>query len=191
MVNLVKGQKVDLTKGNPGLTKINAGLGWDVNAFDSGTAFDLDAEVFLLGENGKVTSDADFIFYSNPTHPSGSVEHTGDNRDGAGEGDDETVRIDLSAVPASITKIVFTVTIYDAAVRNQNFGQVQNAFIRIYDPNTSEELLRYDLTEDFSIETALVIGEIYRHNGEWKFNAVGAGYQGGLEALCRSYGVNV
>lgn len=191
MVNLVKGQKVDLTKGNPGLTKINAGLGWDVNAFDSGTAFDLDAEVFLLGENGKVTSDADFIFYSNPTHPSGSVEHTGDNRDGAGEGDDETVRIDLSSVPASITKIVFTVTIYDAAVRNQNFGQVQNAFIRIYDPNTSEELLRYDLTEDFSIETALVIGEIYRHNGEWKFNAVGAGYQGGLEALCRSYGVNV
>lgn len=191
MVNLVKGQKVDLTKGNPGLTKINAGLGWDVNAFDSGTAFDLDAEVFLLGENGKVTSDADFIFYSNPTHPSGSVEHTGDNRDGAGEGDDETVRIDLSAVPASITKIVFTVTIYEAAARNQNFGQVQNAFIRIYDPNTSEELLRYDLTEDFSIETALVIGEIYRHNGEWKFNAVGAGYQGGLEALCRSYGVNV
>lgn len=191
MVNLVKGQKVDLTKGNPGLTKINAGLGWDVNAFDSGTAFDLDAEVFLLGENGKVTSDADFIFYSNPTHPSGSVEHTGDNRDGAGDGDDETIRIDLSAVPAGITKIVFTVTIYDAAVRNQNFGQVQNAFIRIYDPNTSEELLRYDLTEDFSIETALVIGEIYRHNGEWKFNAVGAGYQGGLEALCRSYGVNV
>ena len=191
MVNLVKGQKVDLTKGNPGLTKINAGLGWDVNAFDSGTAFDLDAEVFLLGENGKVTSDADFIFYSNPTHPSGSVEHTGDNRDGAGDGDDETIRIDLSAVPAGITKIVFTVTIYDAAVRNQNFGQVQNAFIRIYDPTTSEELLRYDLTEDFSIETALVIGEIYRHNGEWKFNAVGAGYQGGLEALCRSYGVNV
>lgn len=191
MVNLVKGQKVDLTKGNPGLTKINAGLGWDVNAFDSGSAFDLDAEVFLLGENGRVTADSDFVFYSNPSHPSGAVEHTGDNRDGAGDGDDETIKIDLSAVPQNLTKIVFTVTIYDAAARNQNFGQVQNAFIRIYDPTTNEELLRYDLTEDFSIETALVIGELYRHNGEWKFSAVGAGYQGGLEALCRSYGVNV
>lgn len=191
MVNLVKGQKVDLTKGNPGLTKINAGLGWDVNAFDSGSAFDLDAEVFMLGENGRVTADSDFVFYSNPSHPSGAVEHTGDNRDGAGDGDDETIKIDLSAVPQNLTKIVFTVTIYDAAARNQNFGQVQNAFIRIYDPTTNEELLRYDLTEDFSIETALVIGELYRHNGEWKFSAVGAGYQGGLEALCRSYGVNV
>ena len=191
MVNLVKGQKVDLTKGNPGLSKINAGLGWDVNAYDSGTAFDLDAEVFLLGDNGRVASDSDFIFYSNPTHPSGAVEHTGDNRDGAGDGDDETIKIDLSAVPQNVSKIVFTVTIYDAAARNQNFGQVQNAFIRIYDPTTNDELLRYDLTEDFSIETALVIGELYRHNGEWKFSAVGAGYQGGLEALCRTYGVNV
>lgn len=191
MVNLVKGQKVDLTKGNPGLSKINAGLGWDVNAYDSGAAFDLDAEVFLLGDNGRVASDGDFIFYSNPTHPSGAVEHTGDNRDGAGDGDDETIKIDLSAVPQNVSKIVFTVTIYDAAARNQNFGQVQNAFIRIYDPTTNDELLRYDLTEDFSIETALVIGELYRHNGEWKFSAVGAGYQGGLEALCRTYGVNV
>ena len=191
MVNLVKGQKVDLTKGNPGLSKINAGLGWDVNAYDSGAAFDLDAEVFLLGDNGRVASDSDFIFYSNPTHPSGAVEHTGDNRDGAGDGDDETIKIDLSAVPQNVSKIVFTVTIYDAAARNQNFGQVQNAFIRIYDPTTNDELLRYDLTEDFSIETALVIGELYRHNGEWKFSAVGAGYQGGLEALCRTYGVNV
>lgn len=191
MVNLVKGQKVDLTKGNPGLSKINAGLGWDVNAYDSGAAFDLDAEVFLLGDNGRVASDGDFIFYSNPTHPSGAVEHTGDNRDGAGDGDDETIKIDISAVPQNVSKIVFTVTIYDAAARNQNFGQVQNAFIRIYDPTTNDELLRYDLTEDFSIETALVIGELYRHNGEWKFSAVGAGYQGGLEALCRTYGVNV
>ena len=191
MVNLVKGQKVDLTKGNPGLSKINAGLGWDVNAYDSGTAFDLDAEVFLLGDNGRVASDSDFIFYSKPTHPSGAVEHTGDNRDGAGDGDDETIKIDLSAVPQNVSKIVFTVTIYDAPARNQNFGQVQNAFIRIYDPTTNDELLRYDLTEDFSIETALVIGELYRHNGEWKFSAVGAGYQGGLEALCRTYGVNV
>lgn len=191
MVNLVKGQKVDLTKGNPSLTKINAGLGWDVNAYDSGAAFDLDAEVFLLGDNGRVAADSDFIFYSNPKHPSGAVEHTGDNRDGTGDGDDETIKIDLSAVPQNVSKIVFTVTIYDAPARNQNFGQVQNAFIRIYDPTTNDELLRYDLTEDFSIETALVIGELYRHNGEWKFSAVGAGYQGGLEALCRTYGVNV
>lgn len=191
MVNLVKGQKVELTKGNPSLVRINAGLGWDVNKYDGGAAFDLDAEVFLLGANGKVTSDADFVFYGNTTHTSGAVEHTGDNRDGAGDGDDETLKIDLSKVPASIEKIEFTVTIYDANVRNQNFGQVQNAFIRIYNPDTNEELIRYDLTEDFSIETALVIGELYRHNGEWKFSAVGAGYQGGLEALCRSYGVNV
>ena len=191
MVNLVKGQKVELTKSNPGLTKINAGLGWDVNAFDSGTAFDLDAEVFLLGDNGKVTSDSDFVFYGNMTHPSGAVEHTGDNRDGAGDGDDETIKIDLSRVPESITRISFVATIYDAETRNQNFGQVRNAFIRIYNPDTNEELIRYDLTEDYSIETALIIAELYRHNGEWKFNAVGAGYQGGLEALCRAYGVNV
>ena len=191
MVNLVKGQKVELTKSNPGLTKINAGLGWDVNSFDSGAAFDLDAEAFLLSDTGKVTSDADFIFYGNTTHTSGSVEHTGDNRDGAGDGDDETIKIDLSRVPQNISRIAFTATIYDAAVSNQNFGQVRNAFIRIYNPDTNEELVRYDLTEDFSIETALVIAELYRHNGEWKFNAVGAGYQGGLEALCRGFGVNV
>lgn len=191
MVNLVKGQKVELTKSNPGLTKINAGLGWDVNAFDSGTAFDLDTEVFLLGDNGKVTSDDDFVFYGNLKHASGSVEHTGDNRDGAGDGDDETIKIDLSLVPQNISRIAFAVTIYDADARNQNFGQVRNAFIRVYNPETNEELIRYDLSEDFSIETALIIAELYRHNGEWKFNAVGAGYQGGLEAICRGYGVNV
>lgn len=191
MVNLVKGQKVELTKSNPGLTKINAGLGWDVNAFDSGTAFDLDTEVFLLGDDGKVTSDGDFVFYGNLKHASGSVEHTGDNRDGAGDGDDETIKIDLSLVPQNISRIAFAVTIYDADARNQNFGQVRNAFIRVYNPETNEELIRYDLSEDFSIETALIIAELYRHNGEWKFNAVGAGYQGGLEAICRGYGVNV
>lgn len=191
MVNLVKGQKVELTKGNPSLVRINAGLGWDVNAYDSGSAFDLDAEVFLLGANGRVMSDGDFVFYGNTTHSSGAVEHTGDNRDGAGDGDDETVKIDLSKIPSSVEKIEFTVTIYDAAIRNQNFGQVQNAFIRIYNADTNEELIRFDLTEEFSIETALVIGELYRYNGEWKFSAVGAGYQGGLEALCRTYGVNV
>ena len=190
MVNLVKGQKVDLTKGNPGLVAVNAGLGWDVNQFD-GQAFDLDAEVFALGASGKVTGDGDFVFYGNPTHASGAIEHTGDNRDGAGDGDDETIKIDLSKVPASIDRICFTATIYDADVRNQNFGQVRNAFIRIYNPATGEELIRYDLSEDFSIETAIVIAELYRYNGEWKFNAVGSGYSGGLEALCRSFGVNV
>lgn len=191
MVNLVKGQKVELTKSNPGLTKVNAGLGWDVNRYDGGSAFDLDAEAFLLNDSGKVSSDADFVFYGNTVHASGSVEHSGDNRDGAGDGDDETIMIDLSKVPADVSRIVFTVTIYDAAVRNQNFGQVNNAFIRLYNPETNEELIHYDLTEDYSIETALIIAELYRHNGEWKFNAVGAGYQGGLEALCRGFGVNV
>lgn len=191
MVNLVKGQKVELTKSNPGLTKVNAGLGWDVNRYDGGSAFDLDAEAFLLNDSGKVSSDADFVFYGNTAHASGSVEHSGDNRDGAGDGDDETIMIDLSKVPADVSRIVFTVTIYDAAVRNQNFGQVNNAFIRLYNPETNEELIHYDLTEDYSIETALIIAELYRHNGEWKFNAVGAGYQGGLEALCRGFGVNV
>ena len=190
-VCLKKGQKVDLTKTNPGLKKITVGLGWDVNRYDSGGDFDLDASAFLLGANGRVTKDEDFVFYSNAAHPSGAVLYGGDNRTGAGEGDDEQIMVDLSAVPAQYEKIAFTVTIYDAAERRQNFGQVSNAFVRIVDDSTGAELIRYDLEEDFSIETALVVAELYRHNGEWKFNAVGAGYQGGLEALCRNYGVNV
>ncbi len=190
-VNLKKGQKVDLTKTNPGLKKVVVGLGWDVNRYDGGSDFDLDASAFCLNANGKVSQDSDFVFYGNSTHPSGSVVYGGDNRTGAGEGDDEQIFVDLSQVPAGIERIVFTVTIYEAFERRQNFGQVNNAYVRILDEATNQELIRYDLEEDFSIETALVVGEIYRHGGEWKFNAVGSGYQGGLEALCRSYGVNV
>ena len=190
-VCLKKGQKVDLTKTNPGLSKITVGLGWDVNRYDGGSDFDLDASAFLLGANGKVTSDGDFVFYSNANHASGSVTYGGDNRTGAGEGDDEQIFVDLQKVPANIEKIDFTVTIYEAAERRQNFGQVNNAFVRIVDDATGAEIIRYDLEEDFSIETALVVGELYRHNGEWKFNAIGSGYQGGLEALCVNYGVNV
>ena len=190
-VNLTKGQKVSLTKGNPGLKKIFVGLGWDTNAFDTGAAFDLDASAFLLGANGKVAKSEDFVFYGNLKHPSGAVTHTGDNLTGEGEGDDESIMVDLSLVPADIEKIAFTATIYDADARRQTFGQVNNAYIRIYDEVTNQEILRYDLGEDFSIETAVVFGELYRHNGEWKFNAIGSGYQGGLAALCGSFGVEV
>ena len=190
-VSLAKGQKVDLTKGNPGLSKLIIGLGWDVNKYDGGAEFDLDAAAFLVGENGKVASDADFVFYSNLKHPSGAVEHTGDNLTGEGEGDDEVIKVDLSLVPANVQRIAFTVTIYDAENRHQNFGQVSNAYIHIIDQNTGTELIRYDLGEDFSIETAIVVGELYRNGAEWKFNAVGAGWQGGLYALCQNFGVNV
>ena len=190
-INLSKGQKVDLTKENPGLKSIMVGLGWDVNAYDSGADFDLDAAAFMLGENGKCITEKEFIFYGNLEHNSGAVKHMGDNLTGAGEGDDEQIKFDLSLVPADVTKIAFTVTIYEAEERRQNFGQVDNAFIRIYNEATGEELLRYDLGEDFSIETAVVFGELYRNNGEWKFNAIGSGYQGGLAALCANFGVDV
>ncbi len=190
-INLSKGQKVNLTKGNPGLKNIMVGLGWDVNAFDTGGDFDLDSAAFLLSDNGKITNQNDFIFYGNLVHPSGGVQHMGDNLTGAGDGDDEQIRIDLSKIPANITKIAFTVTIYEAEARHQNFGQVSNAFVRIYNEANGEELLRYDLGEDFSIETAAVFGELYKHNVEWKFNAIGSGYQGGLAALCNNYGVDV
>ena len=191
MISLSKGQKVDLTKGNPGLSKLMVGLGWDVNKYDGQAAFELDAAAFLLGANGKVSSDSDFVFYNNTKHSSGSVQHMGDNRTGAGEGDDEVIRVDLAAVPASVEKIDFTVTIHEAEERRQNFGQVSNAFIRIVDDVKGEELIRYDLGEDFSIETAVVVGELYRQAGEWKFNAIGSGFKGGLRALCQNYGVNV
>ncbi len=190
-VSLSKGQKVDLTKGNPGLTKLLVGLGWDTNKYDGGFDFDLDAAAFLLDANGKVTSDDDFVYYNNLKHPSGSVEHTGDNLTGSGDGDDEQIKIDLSKVPANIEKIDFTVTIYDSDHRKQNFGQVSNAFIRIVDEANNKELVRFDLGEDFSIETAVVVGELYRNKGEWKFNAIGSGFQGGLKALGRNFGVNV
>ena len=190
-INLQKGQKVDLTKGNPGLSKIIVGLGWDTNRYDGGYDFDLDASAFLLGANGKVPQDTDFIFYGNLSHSSGAVEHTGDNLTGEGEGDDEVIKVDLSLMPANVEKVAFTVTIYDSDVRRQNFGQVSNAYIHIMDAVTGTEVIRYDLGEDFSIETAVVVGELYRHNGEWKFNAIGSGFQGGLRALCLNYGVNV
>ena len=190
-VSLMKGQKVDLTKGNPGLSKLIVGLGWDVNQYDGGADFDLDAAAFLLDANGKVTSDADFVFYNNLKHASGSVEHTGDNLTGEGEGDDEVLKVDLSKVPANISKIDFTVTIYDAETRMQNFGQVSNAYIHVLDETNGVELIRFDLGEDFSVETAIVVGELYRHNGEWKFNAIGPGFAGGLYALGKNFGVNV
>lgn len=189
-INLSKGQKVDLTKGNPGLKKIMVGLGWDVNAFDSGADFDLDASAFLLGDNRKCPTEKEFIFYGNLTHASEAVQHMGDNLTGEGDGDDEQIRVDLSVIPANISSVAFTVTIYDSDARRQNFGQVSNAYIRIVDESNGQEIIRYDLGEDFSIETAVVVGELYRHNGEWKFNAIGSGFQGGLAALCAYYGID-
>lgn len=189
-ISLQKGQKIDLTKTNPGLTKIVVGLGWDTNKYDGGSDFDLDSAAFLVGEDGKAPSEADFVFYNNSKHVSGSVEHCGDNRTGAGDGDDETMKIDLAAVPANISKIAFTVTIHEADVRKQNFGQVSNAYIHIINEANGEELIRYDLGEDFSIETAVVVAELYRNAGEWKFTAIGSGFQGGLAALCANYGLN-
>lgn len=190
-INLSKGQKVDLTKGNPSLKNIMVGLGWDVNAFDSGADFDLDASAFMCGANGKCPTEKEFVFYGNLEHPSGAVKHQGDNLTGEGDGDDEQIFVDLKAIPESVDKIAFTVTIYEAQERRQNFGQVSNAYIRIVDEDTNQELIRYDLGEDFSIETAIVVGELYRHNGEWKFNAIGSGFQGGLAALCGHYGIQV
>ena len=192
-VNLSKGQRVSLDKG---MKMALVGLGWDVNQYDGGADFDLDASAFLLGPNGKVRKDEDFIFYGNLDSTDGSVHHTGDNLTGEGDGDDEVIIIDFSKVPPDIDKIAITVTIYDAEARKQNFGQVSNAYVRVAriasaDDTKGTEVLRFDLMEEFSVETALVVGEIYRRNGEWKFNAVGAGYQGGLAALCRAYGVNV
>lgn len=190
-ISLKKGQKVSLTKGNPGLTNVVVGIGWDVNAFDTGGDFDLDAAAFCLTDSGKVSDQKDFVFFGNLVHPSGCAQHMGDNLTGVGDGDDEQIQIDLTKVPANISKIAFTVTIYEAESRRQNFGQVSNAFVRIYNAANGEELLRYDLGEDFSIETAVVFGELYKYGSEWKFNAIGSGYQGGLAALCANYGIDV
>ncbi len=188
-ITLQKGQKVELTKGKS-LTKVMVGLGWDVNQFD-GKDFDLDAAAFLTGANGKVISDADFVFYNNLKHSSGSVLHMGDNLTGDGDGDDEQILIELAKIPAAVEKIAFTVTIHEAQERSQNFGQVSNAFIRIVDNINNQELLKYDLGEDFSIETAVVVGELYRNSGEWKFNAIGSGFSGGLKALCAHFGISI
>ncbi|RFU67895.1 tellurium resistance protein TerD [Peribacillus saganii] len=189
-VTLSKGQKVDLTKSNPGLSNVVVGLGWDINS-SQGSNYDLDASAFLVGENGKVQSDLDFVFYNNPSGGNGSVIYSGDNRTGVGERDDEQIRIDLHRVPAFIHRIAFTITIHDAQIKNQSFGQVSNAYVRIFNEMTNEELLRFNLGRDFTVETAIVTAELYRHNGEWKFNAIASGFQGGLAALCRNFGVTV
>lgn len=190
-IQLKKGQKIDLTKGNPSLKNIRLGLGWDTNRFDGGGDFDLDVSLFMVGKSGKVEQDEDFIFYNNLKHPSEAVEHLGDNRTGDGDGDDEEILIDFSKMPDRIDKIAVTVTIYEAKERRQNFGQVNNSYVRLVNSDNEEELLRYDLGEEFSIETAIVVCEIYKYNGQWKFNAIGSGFEGGLEALCRNYGLNV
>ena len=188
-LTLAKGQRVSLEKVAPGLTEIFVGLGWDTKVTDGGYDFDLDASVFLLGSNEKLISDNHFIFYNNLTSPDPdkSVEHTGDNLTGDGDGDDEVIKINLQKVPSDVQKIVITVTIHEPDKRSQNFGQVDNAFVRIVNTQSNEEVTRYDLTEDCSIETAMIMAEIYRKNGEWRVNAVGAGYQGGLQALLDRY----
>ena len=190
-IMLKKGQKIDLTKGNKSLKKILVGLGWDTNKYDGGYDFDLDAAAFCCGDDDKVHEDLDFIFYNNLKHETGAIEHLGDNLTGEGEGDDEQILVDLSLIPSRITKINFTVTIHEADERGQNFGQVSNAYVRVVNQENDEELLRYDLGEDFSVETAIVVAQLYKHNGEWKFNAIGSGFAGGLAALCRNFGLNV
>ena len=190
-ITLSKGQKIDLTKSNPGLKKVIIGLGWDTNKYSGGGEFDLDTSLFLVGTNGKVNNDKDFIFYNNPIGRNNAVIHKGDNRTGVGEGDDEQIFIEFDKVPTDVDKINVTITIHEALEKHQNFGQVSNAYVRVIDNDTEKELLRYDLGEDFSIETALVVCELYRHNGEWKFNAVGNGFSGGLAALCQNFGLDV
>jgi tellurium resistance protein TerD len=188
-VSLAKGQRVSLEKIAPGLTEIFVGLGWDIKSVDTGVDFDLDASVFLLGSNDKLISDKHFVFFNNLTSPDAAkaIEHTGDNLTGAGDGDDEVIKVKLTQVPAEVEKIVITVTIHEAQERKQNFGQVQNAFVRIVNLQNEQEVVRYDLVEDYSTETALIMAELYRKDGEWRLNAVGAGYQGGLKALLDRY----
>jgi tellurium resistance protein TerD len=188
-LTLQKGGNLSLSKADPTLAKMLVGLGWDPRTTD-GTEFDLDASAFLLGTGGKVRGEKDFIFYNQLKSADGSIEHTGDNRTGAGDGDDEVIRVDLSRVSADVEKIVFTVTIHDAEPRKQNFGQVGGAFIRIVNETTGAEVVRFDLAEDASTQTAMVFAELYRHNSEWKFRAIGEGYSGGLKPLANHYGLN-
>lgn len=190
-ITLVKGQKIDLTKGSPGLKKVMIGLGWDTNKYVGNLDFDLDASVFLVGANGKTNRDEDFIFYNHRKSRNEAVIHTGDNRTGIGEGDDEQIIVEFEKMPEDVEKISVAVTIYEANERGQNFGQVSNAYVRVIDAQTEQEILRYDLGEDFSVETALVVCELYRHGTEWKFSAVGSGFQGGLGELCKNYGLDV
>jgi len=189
-ISLQKGGNVNLSKTDPNLNNVLIGLGWSSRASD-GHDFDLDASLFMVGESGRVRSDNDFIFYNQLTSTCGSVEHTGDNKTGAGDGDDEAIKLTLSLVPAEIKRLVVAVTIHDADVRKQNFGQVHDAYIRIVNNETNGEIARFDLSEDYSTETAMVFGEVYRHNGEWKFKAVGQGFAGGLSALATQHGVQI
>ncbi|NJM12824.1 MAG: TerD family protein [Synechococcaceae cyanobacterium SM1_2_3] len=189
-ISLQKGQNVSLSKQAPGLKKVRFGLGWDARATD-GAAFDLDTSAFVLDASGKVLSDQHFVFYNNPTDPSGAVTHQGDNRTGAGSGDDESVVIDLGLMAPDAAKVTFVVTIHDAEARKQTFGQVSNAYIRALNADGDQEIARYDLSEDASIETAMIFGELYRNNEEWKFKAIGQGYAGGLAAVARDYGVSL
>lgn len=189
-VSLTKGGNVSLSKEAPGLTAVDVGLGWDTNTF-SGGEYDLDASAIMVGENGKVLSDANFIFFNNLKSPDGSVEHTGDNLTGEGDGDDEIIKVNLAGVPPQCTKIVFAVSIHEADTRGQNFGGVRNAYIRVVNQTGGTEIAKYDLTEDASVETAMVFGELYRHGSEWKFKAVGMGYASGLKGIAVDFGVNV
>lgn len=189
-VSLSKGGNVSLSKEEPNLAKILVGLGWD-NRKTDGKDFDLDASLFMVGQSGRCLSDSGFIFYNNKESADGSVKHLGDNRTGEGDGDDEKISVVLGKVGADVQRLAVTVTIHDAAERGQNFGQVQNAFIRVVNEDTGREIARYDLGEDYSTETAMVFGEIYRHNNEWKFKAIGQGYTGGLKAMANQYGINV
>ncbi|NJK55630.1 MAG: TerD family protein [Pleurocapsa sp. SU_5_0] len=188
-INLSKGERISLEKVAPGLVQIFIGLGWDINVTDTGGDFDIDASIFLLDSNDKLISDQHFIFYNNPKSPDPeqSIQQRGDNRTGAGEGDDEIIDVNLKTIPPEIVKMALTVTIHEAEKRHQNFGQVTNAFVRIVNCENEQEIIRYDLTEDFSVETALIMAELYRKDGEWRMNAVGAGYQGGLQALVERY----
>lgn len=189
-VSLVKGGNVSLTKEAPSMNVALVGLGWDARVTD-GQAFDLDASVFLVGENGKVLSDSHFVFYNNTTSPDGEVQHQGDNRTGEGDGDDEQVKIDLTKVAADVKKLVFAVTIHEADSRKQNFGMVSNSFMRVVNNDNGSEIARFDLSEDASTETAMIFGELYRHGAEWKFKAVGQGFAGGLAALATQHGINI
>ncbi len=189
-VSLSKGGNISLSKSAPSLKRILVGLGWESRS-TTGADYDLDASAFLLGENGKVRRDEDFLFYNQLLSVCGSVEHTGDNRTGVGDGDDEALKIDLEKISDSIKRIVISVTIDDAEAKKQNFGQISDAFMRIVNLDNDIEIVRFDLTEDYSTETAMIFGEIYRHNGEWKFKAVGQGFAGGLGAMCNQFGVNV
>ena len=189
-VALTKGGNVSLSKLAPTMTAVTVGLGWDVRT-TTGTDFDLDSSAILVGADGKVSNDKNFIFFNNLTSPDGSVQHTGDNLTGEGEGDDEVIKINLAAVPPEADKVVFAVSIYDADNRKQNFGAVRNAFIRVVNQGDNTEIARYDLTEDASVETAMVFGEVYRAGAEWKFKAVGQGYASGLRGIAADFGVNV